>query len=88
MLEGRRRFRGAIAAVDGETVTIRLPDAPKDQDAEHRIPLVLLADAKLVMTDALLNMARADQDENPIDDDGDIETIDVSNSEELSEEIE
>lgn len=88
MLDGRRRFRGEIVAADAESVTIRLPDAPRDEDADHRLPLSLIGEAKLVMTDALLNRARADQQENPIDDDVDIETIDVTDSNEPdSEEI-
>jgi ribosome maturation factor RimP len=80
MLEGRRRFRGEIVAADGESVTIRLPDAPVGQDPDHRLPLSLIGEAKLVMTDALLNRARADQELNPIDDDEDIETIDVADT--------
>jgi ribosome maturation factor RimP len=78
MLEGRRRFRGIIKAVDGESVTITLPDVPKDQDADHKLPLAMLAEAKLVMTDKLLNMARVDQQENPIDDDDEIETVELN----------
>src|SRR4029079_13492825 len=31
-LEGRKRFRGTIAAVSDDTVTIHLPDVPKDTD--------------------------------------------------------
>ena len=77
LLDGRKRFRGIIKAVDGDTVTITLPDAPKDTDPDHRLPLLLLAEAKLVMTDALMNMARADQEEFPIDDDEDIETVEL-----------
>ena len=77
VLEGRRRFRGEIVAADSDSVTIRLPDVPKDQSADHQLPLVMLAEAKLVMTDALLNMARHDQAENPIDDDPEIETVEL-----------
>ena len=77
LLDGRRRFRGIIKAVDADTVTITLPDAPKDTDPDHRLPLMLLAEAKLVMTDALMNMARADQEEFPIDEDDEIETVEV-----------
>jgi ribosome maturation factor RimP len=77
LLDGRKRFRGFIAAVDDESVTIKLPDAPKGEDPNHRLPLALLAEAKLVMTDALMNMARDDQAEHPIDDDDDIETIEL-----------
>src|SRR5690606_26220182 len=64
LLDGRKRFRGFIEAVDDEAVTIKLPDAPKGEDPNHRLPLTLLAEAKLVMTDALMNMARADQEEH------------------------
>jgi ribosome maturation factor RimP len=88
MLDGRKRFRGAIVAADEESVTIRLPDAPRDQDPDHRLPLAMLAEAKLVMTDALLNMARTDQQDNPIDDDPDIETVEIADTDKTSEEIE
>jgi ribosome maturation factor RimP len=82
-IAGRKRFRGLIEAVTDETVTIRLPDTPKDTDPNHLLPLSAIAEAKLVMTDRLLNMARADQDENPIDDDEDIETIELSDTQDL-----
>jgi ribosome maturation factor RimP len=76
MLEGRRRFRGTIAAVDDETVTITLPDAPIGTEPDHRLPLALLAEAKLVMTDALIDKARAQQETfDPTLDDPEIETI-------------
>ena len=78
MLEGRRRFRGTIAAADEETVTITLPDAPVGTDADHRLPLSMLAEAKLVMTDALLDRARSDQEQHPIDDGEDIETVELT----------
>ena len=48
------------------------------------LPLALLAEAKLIMTDALLNMARDDQEENPIDEDEEIETIEVDPSDDAS----
>lgn len=88
MLDGRKRFRGLIAAVDDESVTITLPDAPRDTDPNHRLPLAMLAEAKLVMTDALLKRARDDQAAYPIDDAEDIETIGVGDGEDTSEEIE
>ena len=77
LIAGRKRFRGEIVAVDDEAVTIRLPDAPKGTDPDHRLPLQLLSEAKLVMTDALMNMARADQQEYPIDQDDEIETVEL-----------
>ena len=73
-LDGRKRFRGEIAAADADTVTIRLPDAPAGTDPNHRLPLGLLAEAKLVMTDRLLNMAPELQDDPSLDD-PEIETI-------------
>jgi ribosome maturation factor RimP len=89
-LEGRKRFRGEIAAVTDDTVTIRLPDAPRDSDPDHVLPLSAIAEAKLVMTDKLLNLAQADQEDNPIDADADIETIEVNSTDdtELSQEVE
>jgi ribosome maturation factor RimP len=80
MIEGRKRFRGIIKAADEESVTIALPDVPKDQSPDHRLPLNMLSEAKLVMTDKLLNMARTDQAEHPLDDDPEIETVELSDT--------
>jgi ribosome maturation factor RimP len=77
LLDGRRRFRGLIKAVDDETVTVTLPDVPKDSEPDFKLPLRLLAEAKLVMTDKLMNMAQIDQEEFPIDEDDDIETVEL-----------
>jgi ribosome maturation factor RimP len=85
-LDGRKRFRGEIVAVTDEAVTIRLPDAPKDTDADYVLPLASLAEARLVMTDQLMNMAAVDQAENPIDDDAEIETVELNSDDTLSEE--
>ena len=89
-IDGRKRFRGIIAAATDDTVTIALPDVPKGTDPNHILLLASIAEAKLVMTDRLLNMAQADQEENPIDDDEDIETVELPSdidTEETSEEI-
>ena len=85
-LDGRKRFRGLIEAVGDDTVTIRLPDVPKDTDPNFVLPLRSIAEAKLVMTDRLMNMAALDQDENPIDEGDDAETLELDPTE-LSEEI-
>jgi ribosome maturation factor RimP len=77
LLDGRRRFRGLIKAVDADTVTVTLPDVPKDTEPDFKLPLHLLAEAKLVMTDKLMNMAQIDQEEFPIDEDEDIETVEL-----------
>ena len=85
---GRKRFRGLIKAADAESVTVTLPDAPKDTDPDHQLPLRLLAEAKLVMTDALINMAQTDQQDHPIDSDPDIETVEIDPDAIEPEEIE
>ncbi len=77
LLDGRRRFRGLIKAVDADTVTVTLPDVPKDTEPDFRLPLHLLAEAKLVMTDKLMNMAQVDQEEFPIDEDEEIESVEM-----------
>lgn len=77
MIEGRKRFRGDIVGADDDTFSIRLPDAPVGTDPVHVLPLALLAEAKLLMTDKLLDEARKRQAENPDYDeaDEDVETI-------------
>lgn len=77
MVDGRKRFRGEIVTADEETFSIRLPDAPKTGEAVHRLPLAALAEAKLVMTDRLLDAARKAQEDNPgFDaDSDDVETV-------------
>jgi ribosome maturation factor RimP len=86
MLEGRKRFRGAIVAADEESVTIRLPDAPAGTGPDHVLPLRLIAEAKLTMTDALLSMA-PDLQEDPLLD-PEIETIEDASSEENADDPE
>jgi ribosome maturation factor RimP len=77
MINGRKRYRGFIKATDAEAVTITLPDAPAGTDPDHRLLFTTLADAKLVMTDALMEKARLDQELHPIDDD-ETETVEIA----------
>lgn len=79
MINGRKRFRGFIKAVDDEAVTITLPDAPGGTDPDHRLPLVNIGEAKLVMTDALMEKARLEQEAHPIDDD-ETETVEYADA--------
>lgn len=90
MINGRKRFRGDIKETDEESVTITLPDAPGGTDLDHRLLFVNIAEAKLVMTDKLMDAARADQELHPIDDD-ETETVEYADAdndddENLSEE--
>ena len=50
--DGRRRFRGELLGREGETARIRLEDG-----AEVLLPIAEMADAKLVLTDALITAA-------------------------------
>ena len=84
MINGRKRFRGFIKALDDEAVTITLPDAPGGTDPDHRLLLSTLAEAKLVMTDALMEKARLDQEAHPIDDE-DTETVEYDDTEDSQE---
>lgn len=79
MINGRKRFRGFIKSADDEAVVITLPDAPGGTDPDHRLLLSTIAEAKLVMTDALMEKARIDQEAHPIDDD-ETETVEFADN--------
>jgi ribosome maturation factor RimP len=57
-LDGRKRFRGVIGAVEGEgafaSVTVLRTDAKPGEPSEARLPLGDIAEAKLVLTEALI----------------------------------
>jgi len=55
MVEGRKRFKGVVAGVEGENVAIDLDG----EDETALIPFAWLADAKLVLTDELLKRGAA-----------------------------
>ncbi|CAN5212302.1 ribosome maturation factor RimP [soil metagenome] len=50
MIEGRKRFKGMLAGVDGDNIAIDLDG----EDDTALIPFAWLVDAKLVMSDALI----------------------------------
>lgn len=87
MINGRKRYRGVIKAVDDESVTITVPDAPAGTDPDHRLLLSTIGEAKLVMTDALMEKARIDQELHPLDDD-ETETVEIADTDDdtISEE--
>jgi len=53
-LDGRRRFRGTIGGVEGDTVMIRRDDAAAGETADVRLRIEDMSEAKLVLTDALI----------------------------------
>jgi ribosome maturation factor RimP len=74
-LDGRKRFRGTIASVTDDSVTIHLPDVPKDTQSDFVLPLTSIAEAKLVMTDALIKMAPDIEVDPSLSGDSEVETI-------------
>jgi ribosome maturation factor RimP len=53
-IEGRRRFRGLLLGVEGEAARIRRDDAAAGEANEILLPIEDIAEAKLVLTDALI----------------------------------
>lgn len=65
MIEGRKRFKGVVAGVDGDNVAMDL----EGEDDTALIPFAWLVDAKLVLTDELMKAGAekraARTDDNP-----------------------
>lgn len=51
---GRRRFRGLLLGTEGDQARIRRDDAREGEEAEVLLPIADMADARLVLTDALI----------------------------------
>jgi ribosome maturation factor RimP len=51
---GRKRFRGILIGTEGAAARIQHQDAPPDQPADVLLPIEDMAEAKLVLTDALI----------------------------------
>ena len=66
-IEGRRRYRGFLDGVFDDDLQILLPDAPEGTDPKVRVPLNNLSEAKLVMTDKLMELAMKSQSANDTD---------------------
>jgi ribosome maturation factor RimP len=52
--DGRRRFRGMLLGVDGDAVRLRREDAGVGEDSDVLLPIDDMAEARLVLTDALV----------------------------------
>ncbi|HKS20520.1 MAG TPA: ribosome maturation factor RimP [Bradyrhizobium sp.] len=52
--QGRKRFRGMLAGVEGDAVRIHRDDTPKGEDADVLLVMEDIADARLVLTDELI----------------------------------
>lgn len=54
---GRKRYRGLLVAADAETATLRRPDAKEGELVDCPLPIADMAEARLVLTDALIDQA-------------------------------
>jgi ribosome maturation factor RimP len=72
LIEGRKRFRGLLLGTAGAAARLRRTDAAAGEDTEVALPIEEMAEARLVLTDALIAEAlkrgkaaeRAAQDQN------------------------
>jgi ribosome maturation factor RimP len=52
--QGRKRFRGALAGVEGDAVRLHRDDIRADEEADVLLVMEDIADARLVLTDELI----------------------------------
>ncbi|WP_407167595.1 ribosome maturation factor RimP [Bradyrhizobium sp. ORS 111] len=52
--QGRKRFRGTLAGVEGDAVRVKRDDPRPDEDAEVLLVMEDISDARLVLTDELI----------------------------------
>ena len=52
--DGRKRFRGTLAGVEGDAVRLHRDDTPAGEDADILLVMEDIADARLVLTDELI----------------------------------
>jgi ribosome maturation factor RimP len=57
MTAGRKRFRGVVLGVEGEAAVLSLPEAAEGQPDRIALPLAGMADARLVLTERLIDAA-------------------------------
>ena len=53
-VEGRKRFRGQLLGAEGNTARIRRDDVPAGEPTDVMLPIEEMAEAKLILTDALI----------------------------------
>jgi len=54
---GQKRFRGTLLGAEGDAVRIRRDDAATGEQQEFVLPIEDMAEAKLMLTDALIAQA-------------------------------
>jgi ribosome maturation factor RimP len=66
-IDGRQRFKGIIDGLEDEHVLLAI-DGDKDEDGNEMVlglPLGLIAEARLIMTDELMALAAGKQEQDP-----------------------
>ena len=66
LVDGRRRFSGIIAGVEGDQIVLRTEDGEPESNDEARLNFDDLAKAKLVATDELFELAKAGKLPRPV----------------------
>jgi len=66
LVDGRRRFSGIIAGVEGDQIVLRTEDSEPESNDEARLNFGDLAKAKLVATDELFELAKAGKLPRPV----------------------
>lgn len=62
LLAGRKRFRGRVTAVEGDVIQLARDGVAAGEDATAEIPLDAIAEARLILTDELIQASlRADK---------------------------
>jgi ribosome maturation factor RimP len=74
LIDGRRRFRGILEGYEDGEARLRIELKDYDEPQVVGLPVALIGEAKLVMTDSLLKLA---QSANAVNDAGDGEEPDV-----------
>jgi len=62
MIDGRRRFRGTLAGYEDGEALLKVELKDYDEAQVIGLPVSMISDAKLVLTDELLKMAKTAQD--------------------------
>lgn len=75
-MDGRRRFRGLLHAVEGERLLIRRMDNKATEPDTVEVSIKDIGDARLVLTDALIRETLRAQAEAEVSPDGDGESVD------------
>lgn len=57
LVKGRKRFKGRIVGVEGDTVVLSRDEPMPDEEAEFKVPLSEIAEAKLTLDDNLIREA-------------------------------